>query len=84
MPKRPITATAGIVVVLGLIATLVIFAFKFAYSAEEKVEKVKDQVIEHEVKIEGIRGDLNRIETAQTAMDDEVNRKLDTLLERTP
>ena len=80
--SKPNGVSAVILGVLAVIAAISFFSFKYAYSAETKVAAVKDRVIVTEVKVEGFRIDLRRIETAQKEMRTVVVDKLDRLLER--
>jgi len=77
---KKIGISAVVLGALGVIFAITVFAFKYAYGAEAKVEKVKDRVIVNEVKVEGIRKDLLRIETVQHERANRVDDKLDKIL----
>ena len=80
--SKPNGISVVVLGLLGVIAAITFFSFKYAYSADTKVAAVKDRVIVNEERVEGIRRDLGRIETAQKEMRTVLGDKLDRLLER--
>ena len=64
---------------LGVIFAITVFAFKYAYGADCKVDEVEYRVIVNEVKVEGIRVDLGRIEMEQKEMRKDHSDKLDKI-----
>lgn len=91
MPKTKVGLVALIVPVLVVIVSITVFAFKYAYSADEKANdatkecgKLEGRVLVNETRIEGLRIDFNRQVTEQKAMSEKIDVKLDKIIERLP
>ena len=76
---KKVGVSAIVLGALGVIFAITVFAFKYAYGAEAKVQGVEHRVTINEVKVEGIRVDLRRIEDEQKDMREEVSGKLDKI-----
>jgi hypothetical protein len=77
---KKIGVSAVVLGALGVIFAITVFAFKYAHGADSKVNEVEHRVTVNEVKVDGIRCDLRRIETEQKAMGNKLDAKLDKIL----
>jgi len=92
--KKTLGVTTVILGMLGVLLGIALFAMRRADSAQERAVQAKDLANDadentriNEIRIEGIKIDVLRVEKTQIAMDlkiDKVNEKLDRVLLRLP
>lgn len=76
---KKLGVSAVVLGALGVIFAITVFAFRYAYGADAKVDKMDRRVTVTEVRVEGLHEDLRRIETEQKVMRQEHGDKLDKI-----